>query len=171
MVVSAISYGNGITHGGQVEEETAVAHVRAATDAGITTFDTVDVYGGGAAQEVLGRALRGVRRESVEICTKVFWPTGPNPNNRGLSRKHIIESCEASLRRLGTDHVDQLQAHRYDVEAPLDETLRAYDDLIRMGNVHYVGVSEWSAKQIASAISIGSSLGLDRIVSGEMPLP
>ncbi len=167
MVVSAISYGNWITHGGQVEEDAAIACVRAALDAGITTFDTADVYAGGAAEEVLGRALSGVRRDSIEIFTKVFWPTGPNPNNRGLSRKHIIESCEASLRRLNTDRLDLLQAHRYDVETPLEETLRAFDDLVRMGKVHYIGVSEWNAAQISDALGIAGEMGLDRIVSNQ----
>ena len=165
MLVSAISYGNWITHGGQVEEEAATACVRAALDAGITTFDTADVYAGGAAESVLGRALAGVRRDSIEIFTKVFWPTGPNPNNRGLSRKHILESADASLRRLQTDHVDLLQAHRYDVATPLEETLRAFDDLVRAGKVHYIGVSEWSADQIADAVKIADEMGLDRIVS------
>ena len=112
---------------------------KAALDAGITTFDTADVYAMGAAESVLGRALKGVRRDSIEIFTKVYWPTGPNPNNRGLSRKHIIESLHASLERLQTDHVDLLQAHRYDYETPLEETLRAFDDLVRQGKVHYVG--------------------------------
>ena len=149
MVVSALSYGNWITHGGQVEEAAAKACVKAALDAGITTFDTADVYAIGAAEEVMGRALKGVRRDSIEIFTKVYWPTGPNPNNRGLSRKHIIESLNASLQRLGTDHVDLLQAHRFDYEAPLEETLRAFDDLVRQGKVHYIGVSEWTAEQIA----------------------
>jgi aryl-alcohol dehydrogenase-like predicted oxidoreductase len=167
MVVSAISYGNWVTHGGQVDDDTAIACVHAALDAGITTFDTADIYRVGAAETVLGKALHGVRRDSIEIFTKVYWPTGPNPNNRGLSRKHIIESCEASLRRLGTDHVDLLQAHRYDVEAPLDETLRAFDDLVRQGKVHYVGVSEWTAAQITDAVKIAADLGLDRIVSNQ----
>src|ERR1022692_2491785 len=167
MVVSAISYGNWITHGGQVEEDAALACARAALDAGITTFDTSAVYAGGAAEEVLGRALSGVRRDSIEIFTKVFWPTGPNPNNRGLSRKHIIESCEASLRRLNTDRLDLLQAHRYDVETPLEETLRAFDDLVRMGKVHYIGVSEWNAAQISDALGIAGEMGLDRIVSNQ----
>ena len=166
-MVSAISYGNWITHGNQVEEDAAAACVRAALDAGITTFDTADVYANGAAEEVLGRALHGVRRDSIEIFTKVYWPTGPNPNNRGLSRKHIIESAEASLRRLGTDHVDLLQAHRYDNETPLEETLRAFDDLVRAGKVHYIGVSEWTADQIADAVRIADQMGLDRIVSNQ----
>ena len=167
MMVSALSYGNWITHGGQIENDAATACVRAAFDAGITTFDTADVYAGGAAEEVLGRALNGVRRDSIEIFTKVYWPTGPNPNNRGLSRKHIIESCESSLRRLQTDHLDLLQAHRFDVETPLDETLRAFDDLVRMGKVHYIGVSEWTAAQIDEALSVAADLGLDRIVSNQ----
>jgi aryl-alcohol dehydrogenase-like predicted oxidoreductase len=167
MVVSALSYGNWITHGGQVEEAAAKACVKAALDAGITTFDTADVYAIGAAEEVMGRALKGVRRDSIEIFTKVYWPTGPNPNNRGLSRKHIVESLNASLQRLGTDHVDLLQAHRFDYEAPLEETLRAFDDLVRQGKVHYVGVSEWTAEQIQSALRIADDMGLDRIVSNQ----
>ncbi|HEY3940966.1 MAG TPA: aldo/keto reductase family protein [Acidimicrobiales bacterium] len=167
MVVSALSYGNWITHGGQVEEEAALACVSAALDAGITTFDTADVYAQGAAEEVLGRALRGVRRDSIEICTKVYWPTGPNPNERGLSRKHVVEAIDGSLRRLGVDHLDLIQAHRYDFETPLEETLRAFDDLVRQGKVHYVGVSEWTAQQIADAVEIAGDLGLDRIVSNQ----
>jgi aryl-alcohol dehydrogenase-like predicted oxidoreductase len=167
MMVSAIAYGNWVTHGGQVGEDQAISCVRAALDAGVTTFDTADVYRMGEAESVLGKALRGVRRDSIEIFTKVFWPTGPNPNNRGLSRKHIIESCESSLQRLGTDHLDLLQAHRFDVETPLEETLRAFDDLVRAGKVHYVGVSEWTAAQIASAVLTAEHMGLDRIVSNQ----
>ena len=148
MLVSALSYGNWITHGSQIEEDAAAACVKASLDAGITTFDTADVYAIGAAESVLGRALKHVRRESVEIFTKVYWPTGPNPNDRGLSRKHIMESLHSSLERLQTDHVDLLQAHRYDYETPLEETLRAFDDLVRQGKVHYIGVSEWTADQI-----------------------
>ncbi|HEV3213570.1 MAG TPA: aldo/keto reductase family protein [Acidimicrobiales bacterium] len=167
MMVSAIAYGNWVTHGGQVGEDQAIACVRAALDAGVTTFDTADVYSLGEAERVLGKALHGVRRDSIEIFSKVYWPTGPNPNNRGLSRKHIIESCESSLARLGTDHLDLLQAHRYDVEAPLEETLRAFDDLVRAGKVHYVGVSEWTAAQIAAAVTAAEQMGLDRIVSNQ----
>jgi aryl-alcohol dehydrogenase-like predicted oxidoreductase len=167
MVVSALSYGNWITHGGQVEEAAAKACVKAALDAGITTFDTADVYAIGAAEEVMGRALWGARRDSIEVFTKVYWPTGPNPNNRGLSRKHIVESLNASLQRLGTDHVDLLQAHRFDYEAPLEETLRAFDDLVRQGKVHYIGVSEWTAEQIQSALRIADDMGLDRIISNQ----
>src|SRR3954447_10902413 len=129
LMVSEIAYGNWITHGSQVEEDAARACVHAALDAGITTYDTADVYAAGRAEDVLGRALDGVRRESYELFTKVYWPTGPGPNDRGLSRKHIVESCNRSLQRLRTDYVDLYQAHRYDEETPLEETLRAFDDL------------------------------------------
>jgi aryl-alcohol dehydrogenase-like predicted oxidoreductase len=167
MLVSALAYGNWITHGSQIEEDAAKACVRAALDAGITTFDTADVYALGQAETVLGRALQGVQRDSIEIFTKVYWPTGPNPNNRGLSRKHIMESLHASLGRLQTDHVDLLQAHRFDYEAPLEETMRAFDDLVRQGKVHYVGVSEWTAEQIAEALRLADDMGFDRIVSNQ----
>ncbi len=165
--VSEIAYGNWITHGSQVEEDAAVACVRAALDEGITTFDTADVYAGGRAEEVLGRALDGVRRESIEICTKVYWPSGDRPNNSGLSRKHIFESVHASLRRLRTDYLDLYQAHRYDHETPVEETMRAFDDLVRSGKVLYVGVSEWRAEEIAAALRVADELGLDRIVSNQ----
>jgi aryl-alcohol dehydrogenase-like predicted oxidoreductase len=167
LVVSALSYGNWITHGSQIEEEAALSCVKASLDAGITTFDTADVYAIGRAESVLGRALKGVRRDSIEIFTKVYWPTGPNPNNRGLSRKHIMESLHASLERLQTDHVDLLQAHRYDYAAPLEETLRAFDDLVRQGKVHYIGVSEWTAEQINDALQLADEMGFDRIVSNQ----
>ena len=163
--VSEIAYGNWLTHGNQVAEETATACVHAALDAGVTTFDTADRYQGGRAETVLGSALRGVRRESVELCTKVYLPTGDGPNDRGLSRKHVMESCHASLRRLGTDYVDLYQAHRYDTETPLEETLRAFEDLVRQGKVLYVGVSEWRADQIAAALEIAEARGFDRIAS------
>jgi aryl-alcohol dehydrogenase-like predicted oxidoreductase len=165
--ISEIAYGNWITHGSQVEEDAARACVAEALDQGITTFDTADVYAGTRAEEVLGRALHGVRRESLEIFTKLYWPVGPGPNDRGLSRKHILESAHASLRRLQTDYVDLYQAHRYDHETPLEETLRAFDDLVRQGKVLYVGVSEWRAEQIAAAVAIAGEMGFDRIVSNQ----
>jgi aryl-alcohol dehydrogenase-like predicted oxidoreductase len=165
--ISEIAYGNWITHGSQIEEEAADACVLAALDEGITTFDTADAYAGGRAEEVLGRALDGVRRESIEICTKVYWPTGDRPNDSGLSRKHIIESAHASLRRLRTDYLDLYQAHRYDHETPVEETMRAFDDLVRAGKVLYVGVSEWRAEEIAAALRAADELGLDRIVSNQ----
>lgn len=165
--VSEIAYGNWITHGSQVEEDTAVSCVHAALDAGITTFDTADVYAAGRAEEVLGRALAGQRRDGLEIFTKVYWPTGPGGNDRGLSRKHIVRSVENSLRRLQTDYVDLYQAHRYDAQTPLEETLRAFDDLVRAGKILYVGVSEWTAEQIRAAVHIADDLGLDRLVSNQ----
>lgn len=167
LVISALAYGNWITHGDQVEEEAATACVHAALDEGITTFDTADVYAQGRAEEVLGRALKGERRESLEIFTKVYWPTGSGPNDRGLSRKHVMESLHGSLRRLQTDYVDLYQAHRFDFETPLEETLRAFDDLVRQGKVHYVGVSEWTADQIETALEIAGDMGFDRIVSNQ----
>jgi aryl-alcohol dehydrogenase-like predicted oxidoreductase len=167
LVVSEISYGNWITHGSQVEEDAAHACVRAALDAGITTYDTADVYAGTRAESVLGRALHGLPRESYELFTKVFWPVGPGRNDRGLSRKHIMEAAHASLRRLQTDYVDLYQAHRFDHETPLEETLRAFDDLVRQGKVLYVGVSEWTAAQIAEALRIADEMGFDRIVSNQ----
>ncbi|GLW62994.1 aldo/keto reductase [Actinomadura rubrobrunea] len=165
--VSEISYGNWLTHGSQVEEDAARACVHAALDEGITTFDTADVYAGTRAEEVLGRALKGQRREGLEIFTKVYWPTGPGQNDRGLSRKHIFESIHGSLRRLQTDYVDLYQAHRFDYETPLEETLRAFDDLVRQGKVLYVGVSEWRADEIARALEIADEMGFDRIVSNQ----
>jgi aryl-alcohol dehydrogenase-like predicted oxidoreductase len=165
--ISELAYGNWITHGSQVEEEAAAACVRAALDEGITTFDTADAYARTRAEEVLGRALKGERRESLEIFTKVYWPTGSGRNDSGLSRKHIFESIHGSLRRLQTDYVDLYQAHRFDHETPLEETLKAFDDLVRQGKVLYVGVSEWRAEEIARALKIADEIGLDRIISNQ----
>ncbi|WP_026119936.1 aldo/keto reductase family protein [Nocardiopsis potens] len=167
LMVSEISYGNWITHGSQVAEDSAAACVRAALDAGVTTFDTADVYAGGRAEEVLGRALKGERRDGLEIFSKVYWPMGEGRNDRGLSRKHIVRGCEDSLRRLGTDYLDLYQAHRFDYAAPLEETLRAFDDLVRQGKVLYVGVSEWRADEIERAVRIADDMGFDRLVSNQ----
>jgi len=167
MYVSEISYGNWITHGSQVESDAAIKCVKTAFAEGITTFDTADVYAGTKAETVLGKALKGIRRESYELFTKVYWPTGEGKNDRGLSRKHIIESCNASLKRLQTDHIDLYQAHRFDFETPLEETLSAFDDLIRAGKVHYIGFSEWNAEQIASALKIQDARGYNRFVSSQ----
>ncbi|HUQ57048.1 aldo/keto reductase family protein [Lentzea sp.] len=157
--ISEISYGNWLTHGSQVEEEQAHACVKAALESGITTFDTADVYANTAAESVLGRALKGERRESLEILTKVYWPTGPGgPNDRGLGRKHIMESANASLKRLQTDYVDLYQAHRYDHSVPLEETMLAFADLVRQGKVLYVGVSEWTAEQITRGAALAREL-------------
>ena len=167
MYISEIAYGNWITHGSQVESEAAIKCVKTALDVGITTFDTADVYAGTKAESVLGKALKGVRRESYELLTKVYWPTGTGKNDRGLSRKHIMESCHASLKRLNTDHIDLYQAHRFDVETPLEETLRAFDDLIRQGKVSYIGFSEWTSPQISQALKIQDSRGYDRFISSQ----
>ena len=167
MYVSEIASGNWVTHGSQVESEAAAKCVKSALDCGITTFDTADVYAGTKAEVILGRALKGVRRESYELLTKVYWPTGPGKNDRGLSRKHIMESCNASLKRLKTDYIDLYQAHRFDVETPLEETLSAFDDLIRQGKVHYIGFSEWTAPQIAQALAIQDARGYNRFVSSQ----
>jgi aryl-alcohol dehydrogenase-like predicted oxidoreductase len=157
--ISEISYGNWLTHGSQVEEEQAHACVKAALESGITTFDTADVYANTAAESVLGRALKGERRESLEILTKVYWPTGPGgPNDRGLGRKHVMESANASLKRLQTDYVDLYQAHRYDYSVPLEETMLAFADLVRQGKVLYVGVSEWTAEQITRGAALAREL-------------
>jgi aryl-alcohol dehydrogenase-like predicted oxidoreductase len=156
--VSEISYGNWLTHGSQVEEEQATACVHAALDAGITTFDTADVYAQTRAESVLGRALAGQRREGLEIFTKVFWPTGPGRNDRGLGRKHIVESADNSLSRLQTDHIDLYQAHRFDRNTPLEETFLAFADLVRAGKVLYIGVSEWTADQITRGAALAREL-------------
>jgi aryl-alcohol dehydrogenase-like predicted oxidoreductase len=158
LLISEIAYGNWITHGLQVEEEAAAACVRAALDEGITTFDTADAYAGGRAEEVLGRALTGERRAGLEIFTKVFWPTGPGPNDRSLSRKHIMESIDASLGRLQTDYVDLYQAHRYDYSTPLEETMQAFADVVRQGKALYIGVSEWSASEIRAGWEMAQDL-------------
>ena len=162
--ISEITYGNWLTHGSQVENDQATACVRAALDAGITTFDTADVYANTKAETVLGAALKGERRESLEILTKVYWPTGPGgPNDVGLSRKHIMESINGSLTRLQTDYVDLYQAHRYDSETPLEETMQAFADLVRMGKVLYIGVSEWTAQQIKEGHDLAEQLGIQLI--------
>lgn len=165
--VSEIAYGNWITHANQVAEDAATACVHAALDAGITTFDTADVYAATKAEEVLGRALKGQRRDGLEILTKTYWPIGPGVNDRGLSRKHIMTACEGSLRRLNVDYIDVYQAHRYDYETPLEETLRAFDDLVRQGKVLYIGVSEWRAEEITAAVKIADEMGFDRLVSNQ----
>lgn len=167
MYVSEIAFGNWITHGSQVEQDAAIKCVRTALDCGITTLDTADVYAATKAESVLGKALKGVRRESYELFTKVYWPTGEGKNDRGLSRKHIMESVHASLKRLNTDHIDLYQFHRFDYETPLEESLSAFDDLIRQGKVMYIGFSEWDASQISAALKIQKELGYNRFVSSQ----
>src|ERR671921_2948909 len=162
--ISEICYGNWLTHGSQVETEQAHKCVRAAPDAGIPTFDTADVYANTKAETVLGEALKGERRESLEIMTKVFGPIGPKgPNDLGLSRKHIMEAANGSLTRLQTDHIDVYQAHRYDYETPLEETMQAFADLVRMGKVLYIGVSEWTVDQLQAGHALAQDLGFQLI--------
>src|SRR5918998_2283823 len=163
LLISEIAYGNWITHGSQVEEEAADACVKAALDVGITTFDTADVYAGTRAEEVLGRALKGQRREGLEIFTKVYWPTGPGPNDRSLSRKHIMESINGSLRRLQVDYVDLYQAHRYDYSTPLEETMQAFADIVHSGKALYIGVSEWTASEIRAGWEMAQDLKIQLI--------
>ncbi|HSY16139.1 MAG TPA: aldo/keto reductase family protein [Jatrophihabitantaceae bacterium] len=166
MQISAIAYGNWLTHGSQVENDVAGQCVRAALDAGITTFDTADVYANGRAEQVLGAALKGERRESLEVFTKVYWPVGPDPkgkNDAGLSRKHILEGIDGSLRRLQMDHVDLYQAHRYDSFTPLEETMQAFADVVRAGKALYIGVSEWTTEQLRAGHLLAGQLGISLI--------
>jgi aryl-alcohol dehydrogenase-like predicted oxidoreductase len=166
MKISEITYGNWLTHGSQVEDDVATRCVHAALDAGISTFDTADVYANGRAEEVLGAALRGQRRESLEVFTKVYFPVGEaTKNDTGLSRKHIMEGIDGSLRRLGMDYVDLYQAHRYDRFTPLEETMQAFADVVRAGKALYIGVSEWSAEQIRAAQGLARDLGVSLVSS------
>jgi len=162
--ISEITYGNWLTHGSQVENDAATACVKAAIDNGITTFDTADAYANTAAETVLGAALKGERRQSIEIFTKVYWPTGPaGHNDVGLSRKHVLESIDGSLSRLRTDYVDLYQAHRYDQDTPLEETMQAFADIVRQGKALYIGVSEWTAEQLRAGHQLATELGVQLI--------
>jgi aryl-alcohol dehydrogenase-like predicted oxidoreductase len=165
MVISELSYGNWITHGSQVEADQATACVREALDLGITTFDTADVYARTRAEVVLGEALKGERRDGLEIFTKVFWPTGPGKNDRGLSRKHIMASIDGSLRRLQTDYIDLYQMHRFDYHTPLEETFEALADVVHSGKAHYIGVSEWTAAQIRAGHALAKDLKIQLVGS------
>jgi voltage-dependent potassium channel beta subunit len=165
--VSTIALGSWLTYGGSVGEEIATQCIHRAYDLGINFFDTANVYSHGAAEELVGRALKDFTRDSYVLATKVYFPVGKGPNDRGLSRKHIMEQCHVSLRRLGVDYIDLYQCHRYDSETPLEETLRALDDLVTQGKVLYAGVSEWSATQIADAVYTARELNLDRIASNQ----
>jgi aryl-alcohol dehydrogenase-like predicted oxidoreductase len=166
--ISEITYGNWLTHGSQVENDVATQCVRAALDNGITTFDTADAYANGRAEEVLGAALKGERRDGLEVFTKVFWPVGPQPrskNDNGLSRKHIMSAIDGSLRRLEMDYVDLYQAHRYDVFTPLEETMSAFADVVHSGKARYIGVSEWTADQIRRAHALAAELRVPLVSS------
>ncbi len=164
--VSTISLGSWLTYGsGNVD--TGIQCIKTAFDQGINFFDTANVYRGGEAEEVVGRALQDIPRDRYVLATKVFFPMHDGPNGRGLSRKHIMEQCERSLRRLDVEYVDLYQCHRYDLNTSLEETLRALDDLVTQGKILYAGVSEWSAVQIAEAVAMARELNLDRIVSNQ----
>ena len=147
--VSEISLGSWITFGSQIDEQTASSLIHAAYEQGINFFDNADMYANGKAEEVMGRAVRDLQRETLVISSKVFWPTTPGPNGRGLSRKHILESVNASLRRLGMDYIDLYFCHRFDPDTPVEEVVRSMDDLVHMGKILYWGTSEWEAAQIA----------------------
>lgn len=165
--VTTVSLGSWITYGGSVSDDQATACIDRAHELGVRFFDTANIYAGGEAEVVMGRALKQRRRESIVLATKVFWPMGETPNERGLSRKHIREQCELSLRRLGTDYVDLYQCHRYDDATPLAETCAVMDDLIRQGKVLYWGVSEWTAQQIEAAVELCRERGWSEPVSNQ----
>jgi aryl-alcohol dehydrogenase-like predicted oxidoreductase len=164
--VSELVYGNWLTHASQIENDRAISTVKAALDGGITSFDTADVYANQAAEVVLGEALKGQRREGIEVFTKVYWPVAQRmPNDTGLSRKHIMESINGSLKRLQMDYVDLYQAHRFDVETPLEETMQAFADIVRQGKALYIGVSEWNAEQIRAGVALAKQMGFQLISS------
>ncbi len=165
--VSTISLGSWLTYSDSVEEKTAIDCIHTAYNLGVNFFDTANAYNRGKTEQVVGRALQEFPRDSYVLATKVYFPMGEGPNDHGLSRKHIMEQCHASLRRLGTDYIDLYQCHRYDTETPLEETLRALDDLVSQGKILYAGVSEWSAAQIADAVGIAHEQHLHKIVSNQ----
>ena len=165
--VSEVSLGSWLTYGGATENEAAHACIEKAYDLGINFFDTANVYARGKSEEVVGKALAAYPRGSYFLATKVYFPMGDGPNDRGLSRKHIFEQCHLSLKRLGTDYIDLYQCHRYDSETPLEETLVALDDLARQGKILYAGVSEWSAGQIAHAVDYIRGAGLHPLASNQ----
>jgi len=165
--VSAVGLGSWLTYGGSVEEATARACIVRAYERGITFFDTANVYSRGRAEEIVGKALRDVRRDSYVLATKVYFPMGNGPYDRGLSRKHVTEQVHHSLRRLGVEYIDLYQCHRYDVATPLEETCAVMNDLIRAGKILYWGVSEWNADQIASAVRLCRAMGWAEPISNQ----
>ncbi len=167
MKVSEVALGSWLTYGGATEDKAARECIEKAYSLGINFFDTANVYARGKAEEVVGRVLKQYRRDSYVLATKVYFPMGDGPNDRGLSRKHIMEQANLSLKRLGTDYIDLYQCHRYDADAPLDETLRALEDLVRQGKVLYIGVSQWNPEQIKAALQIAGERAFDRIVSNQ----
>lgn len=158
--VSVVSLGGWLTFGASVEDNTAERIIHAAIDGGINFLDLADIYAKGQSELVTGRAIKNVRRSDLVISSKVFWPMSDNPNDRGLSRKHIMESVEQSLKRLGTDYLDIYFCHRFDDETPLEETARAMDDLVRQGKILYWGTSVWNAQQLKDAHAIADKRNL-----------
>ena len=165
--VSEISLGSWLTYGRTVEDDVTRACILRAYELGINLFDTANVYHTGAAEESLGRVIRELPRTDLVIATKMFFPMGPGPNDRGLSRKHVTEQCHASLRRLGVEYVDLYQCHRFDPDVPVDETLRALEDLVQSGKVLYLGVSQWSGEQIRDAVGMQERMGWHRMISNQ----
>jgi aryl-alcohol dehydrogenase-like predicted oxidoreductase len=153
-----------MTFGRELDEEGSKEIVSRFLEAGGNFIDTADVYERGASEEIVGRALKGVRREDVVLATKVRFPIGEGPNDVGLSRKHIISGCDASLARLGTDYVDLYQVHAWDAATPLEETLSALTDLVRAGKVRYVGVSNFAGRQLMKSLWVSDARGLERFV-------
>ncbi|BAJ64528.1 aldo/keto reductase [Anaerolinea thermophila] len=158
--LSEISLGAWVTFGSQIDEKTATELIHAAYDQGINFFDNADVYAGGEAEVLMGRAIRGLPREALVLSSKVFWPTMPGPNGRGLSRKHVMESIHASLKRMQVEYFDLYFCHRYDPDTPVEEVVWVMNDLIRQGKILYWGTSEWEPHQIMEAIGIARSLNL-----------
>lgn len=162
--VSELTYGNWLTHARQVDNKEAIKTVKAALESGITSFDTADAYANLEAEPILGQALKNERRSGIEIFSKVYWPVADKkPNDHGLSRKHIMESIDGSLKRIGTDYLDLYQAHRYDYETPLEETMQAFADIVRAGKALYIGVSEWNAEQIKAGAKLAKELNFQLI--------
>ena len=157
--LSRLAFGSWVTFGDQIDDDKASELIRLAYDQGINYFDNADIYANGQSEEVMGRAIQDLPREALVLSSKVYWKTMPGPNGRGLSRKHIMESCDASLKRMGVDYFDLYFCHRYDDETPLEEVVRAMEDLVRQGKVLYWGTSEWRAGQIARAFGIADRWG------------
>jgi aryl-alcohol dehydrogenase-like predicted oxidoreductase len=165
--VSEVSVGGWLTQGSTIDDSTTEEIIHKAFDLGVNFFDTADAYNGGEAEKSLGKAISGIRRDDLVVATKCFFPMTDKPNDRGLSRKHITESVHHSLQRLGTDYIDLMQFHRFDVDTPLEETVRAIDDLIKQGKVLYWGVSEWSGQQLTDVVHIAEKLNANPPVSNQ----
>jgi len=162
--VSEISLGSWLTYGGSTDKKTAIEVIDQAYELGINFFDTANVYAHGKAEEIVGEALSKYPRESYVLASKVWGPMGEGPNDKGLSRKHITEQADASLKRLGHDYMDIYYCHRFDPDTDLHETLRAFDDLVTRGKILYMGVSNWTALEISSALAIADRYLLDRMI-------